>query len=82
MEGKKGQTLSTEDIQAAIISVLSMSEEQLLKDIEARLTNRWFSKFSCCLPESLSKKTILEKDYDISGLVRELRRTAITCLDS
>jgi ATP-dependent Lhr-like helicase len=82
MEGKKGQTFSTEDIQAAIISVLSMSEEQLLKDIEARLNNRWFSKFSCCLPESLSKKTILDKDYDISGLVRELTRTSITCLDS
>lgn len=48
-------------------------EEALIKKID----RKWFSKFSDCLPESLAKKTILEKDYDLEGFIREIKSVTI-----
>lgn len=45
-------------------------EEQLVHQIK----NKWFSKFSECLPEMLSKKALLEKSFDIPGLM-SVRKT-------
>jgi ATP-dependent helicase Lhr and Lhr-like helicase len=51
--------------------------QDLEKDIEGEIPFKWFSKFSECLPDSLAKKTILEKGIDVAGLLREIKNTEI-----
>ncbi len=81
IERKKDQPLSMEEIKSAMASFNSDSEGTLEKEIEDRISKRWFSKFSRCLPDQLSRKAILEKDYDIHGLRRELSGVSILCLN-
>lgn len=45
--------------------------------LEPTIKVKWMSKFSECLPESLARKTIMEKGLDLRGTKRELDRVAI-----
>jgi ATP-dependent helicase Lhr and Lhr-like helicase len=59
------------------ISLWKLQETQALeKEIEGEIAVKWFSKFSDCLPDSLAKKTILEKGADVQGMLREVKNTA------
>jgi ATP-dependent Lhr-like helicase len=80
IESKKGRSTSLGELQFVIAAFASCTEKALENEIEDRIRNRWFSKFSCCLPDRLSRKAICEKDYDIPGLIRELRTVSIAIL--
>lgn len=57
------------------------SKEELESIALEKIKVKWFSKFSECLPESLAKQTICDKDYDFAGLVRELTKITIKQID-
>ncbi len=80
IEGKKGRSRSLEELQTVIAALASWTEDALENGIQEKIRNRWFSKFSSCLPDHLSRKAICEKDYDIPGLIRELRMVSNVCL--
>jgi ATP-dependent Lhr-like helicase len=66
------------EISDLINSVKSKTEHELLSHIEPFVNVKWFSKFSECLPNELAKKTIIEKDMDLTGMIRELNKVTIT----
>jgi ATP-dependent Lhr-like helicase len=56
-----------------LLDFLGEIETHAATDVEELLVhqikNKWFSKFSECLPEFLSKKALLEKSFDVPGLI-------------
>jgi ATP-dependent Lhr-like helicase len=72
IEFKKVKALSVNELQNLISSFKSKSRLELELIALEKIQVRWFSKFSDCLPDSLAKLTILEKDYDLTGMMREL----------
>lgn len=62
----------SEKVYELMIGILNKSEIEVRSQIEANLNPKWFSKFSECLSDDLKKRTIIEKDMDVAGLIREL----------
>ncbi|MCF6406765.1 DEAD/DEAH box helicase [Chitinophaga filiformis] len=60
-----------------IVSLRSHAEGEILDILESCTASRWFSKFSACLPDTLSRRTIIEKGMDVTGLIRELNKVTI-----
>jgi ATP-dependent Lhr-like helicase len=73
----KGKPMDNNNFLELISSFKSKSKAELESLALDKIDVKWFSKFSECLPESLAKQTICEKDYDFSGLVRELTKIII-----
>jgi ATP-dependent helicase Lhr and Lhr-like helicase len=55
-------------------SITSQGQSQMEMDLINEIETKWFSKFSECLPKALARQTIIDKDYDFPGLIRELQR--------
>lgn len=70
IENKKSRSLN--EINELIISLGKHTETELLTMLESIVKPQWFSKFSDCLPAELSKRTLIEKGMDLSGLIRQL----------
>jgi ATP-dependent Lhr-like helicase len=68
---------SADEIYDLIMRLDAQTEADLLQMIEGCIKPKWFSKFSECLPAELSKRTIIEKGMDLSGLLRELNIVTI-----
>lgn len=66
---------------ASITTLTSKSQAELEFLALQKVETKWFSKFSECLPETLTKQTICEKDYDLEGLARELKMNVIKHID-
>ena len=77
IEEKKGNTVSINDVEKYISLFKSKSEQELDEATESKIEKKWFSKFSDCVPELLAKKAIREKDFDVAGLIRELKLIAV-----
>jgi ATP-dependent helicase Lhr and Lhr-like helicase len=73
--GKK--ILPINKIQELLEYLKSKSLMELEEMVELKIHVKWFSKFSECLPDTLAKKTIREKDMDITGLAYQLNRVKI-----
>jgi ATP-dependent Lhr-like helicase len=66
----------------ALITTLTAKSKEALESLALqKMESKWFSKFSECLPEALTKLTICEKDYDFEGLARELKKNVIKHVD-
>jgi ATP-dependent Lhr-like helicase len=74
---KKGKAISVEELQNLISSFKSKSRLDLEAIALEKIQVKWFSKFSDCLPDSLAQLTIFEKDYDLTGMIRELNTITI-----
>jgi ATP-dependent Lhr-like helicase len=74
---KKAKAISIDALQSLISSFKSNSRLELEAIALEKIQVKWFSKFSNCLPDSLAKLTIFEKDYDLTGMIRELNTIAI-----
>ncbi|MGN6495633.1 MAG: DEAD/DEAH box helicase [Agriterribacter sp.] len=57
---------------SGIAELRNGSTQQVINSIQQSIRNTWFSKFSICLPENLSKTALIERAMDIDGLKREL----------
>ncbi|GAA3942754.1 hypothetical protein GCM10022209_42780 [Chitinophaga oryziterrae] len=68
---------SVQEIYDLITELRTRTEQEIRSHMEIEIEVKWFSKFSECLPAKLSKKAIIEKDMDLSGLVRELNEMTI-----
>lgn len=77
---KIGQSMSMDDLKSTLSLLALEKEAVLIEEIENRIKNRWFSKFSSCLPDDLAKKAIREKDFDMGGLMREFKKVSICVL--
>lgn len=73
----KEKPISRNKLIDCISSFKQQSIDTLEKYAQEQIDIKWFSKFSSCLPDSLAKQTICEKDYDFSGLLRELAKIII-----
>jgi ATP-dependent Lhr-like helicase len=65
-----------------ITSLASKFKDELETLAIQKIKAKWFSKFSECVPESLGKQTICEKDYDFEGLAREFTKNVIKPVDN
>ncbi len=77
LTGGKENPISISDANDWVSYLKSKSVPQLEDSIQEKISVKWFSKFSECLPDSLAKKAIQEKGIDLEGLVRELNKVTI-----
>lgn len=72
---------SVDDFIPQIISFIKALKGKTAGEIEdiliKEIRNIKFSKFSLCLPEALSKEALIEKSFDVEGLLRELDKVTI-----
>ncbi|PWV49511.1 DEAD/DEAH box helicase [Chitinophaga sp. S165] len=68
---------SIDEVYDLIMTIGTKTENELLNIIEANIPVKWFSKFSECLPDELSKRTIIDKGMDVAGLIRQLNEITI-----
>jgi len=54
-----------------------MTDDEIISYMEKVVDPKWFSKFSECLPDRLARLTIIEKDLDLTGLIREVNVVAV-----
>jgi len=69
--------LTLNDINSIILALKSKTQSELELLCEKQIPPKWFSKFSPCLPDSLSIKSIREKGMDIVGLLREIKKIRV-----
>ena len=69
---KKIKPSPINELQELLSSFKTINRADLEKIAMEKIQAKWFSKFSDCLPDSLAKQTIFEKDYDLEGMIREL----------
>ncbi len=74
---KKIRPRPIDELQELLSSFKAISKEGLESIAMEKIQVKWFSKFSDCLPDSLAKQTIFEKDYDLPGMIRELSTITI-----
>jgi ATP-dependent Lhr-like helicase len=77
IEQLKKNPITPQEVRELIIQFNTSNDMELSHIIESNISPKWFSKFSECLPSNLANKTICEKGYDVSGLVRELKKVSI-----
>jgi len=74
---RKVKPMSVNELQELISSFKSRSRPELEAVALEKIRPKWFSKFSDCLPDSLARQAIFEKDYDLAGMIRELNTITI-----
>ena len=74
---RKMKVMSVDELQNLISSFKSKGRLELEEIALDKIHVKWFSKFSGCLPDSLAKSTIFEKDYDLTGMMRELNTITV-----
>lgn len=79
---KKAKSLSVTELQKIVSSFKSKSRSELEAIALQKIRVKWFSKFSDCLPDSLARQTIFEKDYDLAAMIQELNTIMINELNN
>ncbi|MHA4807359.1 hypothetical protein ACX0G9_04615 [Flavitalea flava] len=79
---KKLSPMSVEELQKMLSSLKAKSRPELEALALEQLRVKWFSKFSNCLPDSLARQTIFEKDYDLVGMPRELSTITVNGINN
>jgi ATP-dependent Lhr-like helicase len=74
---QKGEIIDIQSLLEFLTDLNNRDSEDFQQILEKSIRPAPFTKFTRCLPDNLLRKTIVERSFDLEGLVEEVRRKDI-----